>query len=453
MKIIKIVLLFLGIIVLVSCSKDSEPVTSNTTTGYQQYGTPFANIPATKDVIMYEVNIRAFGHSSNLAAVTARMDSIKALSVNVIWLMPIFPIGQKNSVNSPYCIKNYKEVNPEFGTLQDLRTLVDVAHSKNIAVVLDWVANHTSWDNTWISNKAWYTQDGSGNIVSPAGTNWADVADLNYDNQEMRLAMIDAMKYWMYEANVDGFRCDAADYVPFSFWKQAIDSLKNIPNRKVIMLAEGSRTDHFTAGFQMNYAWDFYEALKGVFVGSTLSSLFNTHLIEINNVSNNGQKLRFTTNHDESAWDATPMVLFNGKKGALAASVAAIYLGGVPLIYSSQEVGYYNKLPFFSNTTIDWSANNDMFTAYKKLLAFYSSNEVLKTGTLKTYYDTDILIFKRYTSTNNVVVFINTKNSNQSYTLPEELKGSNYTNAMTGQNYALASSIYLGAYEYLIVYR
>jgi len=147
------------------------------------------------------------------------------------------------------------------------------------------------------------------------------------------------------------------------------------------------------------------------------------------------------------------MVLFNGKKGALAASVAAIYLGGVPLIYSSQEVGYYNKLPFFSNTTIDWSANNDMFTAYKKLLAFYSSNEVLKTGTLKTYYDTDILIFKRYTSTNNVVVFINTKNSNQSYTLPEELKGSNYTNAMTGQNYALASSIYLGAYEYLIVYR
>jgi len=163
--------------------------------------------------------------------------------------MPVHPIGIIKTVNSPYCIKNYKEVNPEYGTLDDLRTLIREAHKRNMAVILDWAANHTSWDNPWIEHKSWYTQDGSGNIIHPAGTNWQDVADLNFNNSEMRLEMIRSMKYWVLTANVDGFRCDAADYVPFSFWKQAI----KIPNRKLIMLAEGACADHFTAGFQLNF--------------------------------------------------------------------------------------------------------------------------------------------------------------------------------------------------------
>ena len=145
-----------------------------------------------------------------------------------------------------------KRLNPELEIVEEFKRLVELCHEKGISVILDWVANHTSWDHAWIKeHKEWYTQDSIGNIISPAGTGWNDVADLNYDNADMCLAMIDAMKYWIQEVGVDGFRCDAADYVPYTFWKQAVDSLRAIPNRKLLMLAEGKRKDHFDAGFDM----------------------------------------------------------------------------------------------------------------------------------------------------------------------------------------------------------
>ena len=166
---------------------------------------------------MYEVNMQTYT-PANFQGVAARLDSIKALGVNVIWLMPTYPIGVLKAVGSPYAVKDYKGVNTNFGTLDDLRSLVAQAHSRNMAVVLDWVADHTSWDNAWISNKSWYKQDASGNIIIPPGTNYQDVAALNYNSTAMRSAMIKAMKYWVLTANVDGYRCDYADAVPADFW-------------------------------------------------------------------------------------------------------------------------------------------------------------------------------------------------------------------------------------------
>ena len=217
---------------------------------------PFVT-PAIADIVMYEVNVPALTTTHNLQGVTARLDSIEGMGINTIWLMPIFTIGDLNSFGSPYCVKDYTAVNPDLGTLADLQNLVKEAHSRNIAVILDWVANHTAWDNNWINNEGWYSVDGSGNIISPPGTGWNDVADLNFTNTDMRLAMIDAMEYWVAEADIDGFRCDAADYVPFDFWKQALDSLKNNTDKNLILLAEGARADHFTAGFQLNFSWNF----------------------------------------------------------------------------------------------------------------------------------------------------------------------------------------------------
>ena len=263
--------LFLSFYIAISCKKDNNTGPVPSLTGPEQYETPFTEVPATSDVVMYEINERAFSVSGDFAGILPRLDSIKALGVNVIWLMPIHPIGAINSVNSPYCVKNFMEVNPEYGSLEDLRTLVREAHNRKMAVILDWAANHTSWDNPWIQNKTWYTQDAAGNIIHPAGTNWMDVADLNFDNSLMRLEMIKALKYWVLAANVDGYRCDAADYVPFSFWKQAIDSLQKIPNRELILLAEGARNDHFSAGFKMNFGWSFYD--KNV-------NVFNCHKLE-----------------------------------------------------------------------------------------------------------------------------------------------------------------------------
>lgn len=252
-------------------------------------------LPAVEDVVMYQVNPRVFAPEKSFKAVERRLDSIQALGINVVWFMPINEVGQEKSVNSPYCVKDYKGVNPEFGTLDEFKALVATCHQKGMNVIIDWVANHTSWDNAWIANKEWYTQDEAGNIIFPAGTGWKDVADLNFDNQEMRLAMIEAMKFWVTEIGIDGFRCDAADFVPFDFWKQALDSLRAIPERSLLMLAEGKRRDHFDAGFDMNYSWDFLESLRDVFVkDAPAQELFATDKAEYDTIPVGKVKLRFT---------------------------------------------------------------------------------------------------------------------------------------------------------------
>ena len=418
------------------------------------YGTPFTGVPATEDMVMYEVNERAFSATSNFQGIIDRLDSIKALGVNVIWLMPIHPIGVTRTVNSPYCVKNYKAVNPEFGTLSTLRDLVTQAHQKNMAVIIDWVANHTAWDNPWITNRAWYTQDASGNIVIPPGTNWNDVADLNFNNGDMRQAMIKAMKYWVLAANVDGFRTDAADMVPFDFWKQAIDSLNTMPGRNLIFLAEGSRGDHFNAGFQMNFAWDFYNTMKNVFGSNgAASNVFTTNTSEYSAIPAGKKKLRFTTNHDESAWDATPISIFNGKAGALAAQVITAYLNGVPLIYSSQEVGRATTVPFFSNSPIDWTQNYDMKAAYKNIFAFYNSSNALRRGTVTSFANNDIVCFTKTSGTDEVLVMVNTRNNTVNYTLPASLASTSWSNAFDNSAVNLSTSYSFGPYQYVVLKR
>lgn len=416
-----------------------------------QYGTPFSGVPETEEVVMYEVNLRAFS-PANIQGVISKLDHIKSLGVNVIWLMPVFPIGTINSVNSPYSVKNYRMVNPEFGTLADMRNLTEQAHQRGMAVILDWVANHTAWDNPWMKYPEWYTRV-NGEVIHPEGTNWLDVADLDFESADMRRAMISAMKYWVFDANVDGFRCDAADMVPFIFWKQAIDSMNAIPGRDIIMLAEGARSDHFTAGFQMNYAWDFYSKLKSVFSGQSASGLSTTHASEYSSIPAGKHKLRFTTNHDESAWDATPMTLFNGAKGAMAASVIATFMGGVPMIYSSQEVGRVNTLPFFSNSPINWTGNPEMLAEYQEIMTFYSGSETAKKGTLVSYPNNDICVFIRRSETEELAYLVNVRNNAVSYTLPSAIGTHEWENALTGSLLGEVDSINLEAYEYLILDR
>jgi len=190
-----------------------------------QYGTPYTGVPDAPDAIIYQVNMRCFSSSRNFQGVINRLDAIKALGVNVIYLMPFYPVGTVKAFNSPYCIKDLKAVGAEFGTLTDLRNLVDKAHEKGMSVMIDWVANQTSWDHPWITaHKDWYLQDASGNIKQLG--NYSDVAALNFTNTSMRAAMIDAMRYWVFTANIDGFRCDFANNPPIDFWQQTITSLR-----------------------------------------------------------------------------------------------------------------------------------------------------------------------------------------------------------------------------------
>lgn len=460
-------LLFLGLLlfVFISCSKkkDSTPAPVSaaiTTTDPEadppQYGTPYSGVPATTDIILYEINERAFSATGNFAGITARLDSIKALGANVIWLMPINPIGVLKTVGSPYCVKDFRAVNSEYGTLEDLRTLINAAHSKNMAVILDWAANQTSWDNAWITaHKNWYLQDGSGNIVWPPGTGFKDVAQLDYTNMDMRAEMIKDMKYWIHIANFDGFRCDYADHIPDSFWAQAIDTLTAIqPSRQLIFLAEGYNIGHLNAGFQMVFGEGFYSASTGAFKTSSPGipqNIYTANTNEYNGVVAGKQRLRFTTTHDHSAFDGTPMTLFGGKQGSLAAAVATFYMAGVPLIYGSQEVGTTGLVSFFNNSTpIDWTANPDMVVAYKKIIALRSTTPALKTGSLTTYTDPDIVCFTRTLGPDTYLILVNLRNSTKTFTVPTALQAT-WTDAFDGSTVSLGATQGLTAYQYIVL--
>jgi glycosidase len=445
----KIVLICLLLSLAYSCGED--PITPPPASGPQQYGTPLANVPDAANACIYEVNLRAQSSEGTLQGVISKLAHIKSLGTNVIWLMPIYEQGSLNSVGSPYCVKDYQKISPEYGTLADLRSLTNQAHALGMAVILDWVANHTSWDHPWISaHPEWYTQNANGQIIIPPGTNWNDVADLNFDQSAMRKAQIDAMTYWVLEGNVDGFRCDYADGVPFSFWDEAITALNSVPNRELLMLAEGTRSDHYQAGFDLTYSWNYYTALKNVWAGSATNLLTTTHQVEMASLPSGKGKVRFTTNHDQSAWEASPMTLFNGKNGAIAASVANLFSGGTPLLYTGQEVGKTGTTPFFSNTNINWTNNPDMLSAYQKVYSIYNSYPAARVNNYSIYQlSNDLICWKKTSGNEAILILVNVRNSNISVTLPPALTG-NFTNLYTDQIETLTTSLSLAPYAYRI---
>ncbi len=438
-------------IALLACNKSGTTAAPGLSTDPPQYGTPFANVPASADAILYQVNIRPFSTAGNLKGVTARLDSIKSLGANVIYLMPIHPVGIERGINSPYAVKDYKAVGAEYGTLDDLRELVDGAHSRNMAVMMDWVANHTAWDNEWIKNKTWYKQDGSGNIVSPPGYN--DVAQLDFTNQDMRKAMIEAMRYWVFSANIDGFRCDFADNVPFDFWSQANASLNSITTHTLLLFAEGTRNDHFNAGFQWKFGFRYYENLKEVFGSKkSVTSINGVNATEFINANAESQVVRYTTNHDVNSSDGTPMDLFGGKTGSMSAFVITAFMKGIPMVYSGQEVGTPYKIPFpFTSTKINWSLNPDVTAEYKKLLAFRNSSAALRKGQLFAYSSDDVCTFTKELGSEKVLVISNARNSVADYTLPAALANSIWTNALNGGTVTLTTKVTLQPYAYMIL--
>lgn len=408
-------------------------------------------LPAPEDVVMYQVNPRVFAPNASFNAVGEYLDSIQQLGVNVVWFMPINEVGKENSVNSPYCVKDYKGVNPEFGTMDEFKQVISRCHEKGMSVIMDWVANHTSWDNAWLVHKDWYTQDGEGTIISPAGTGWNDVADLNFDNQEMRLAMIDAMTFWVDSVGIDGFRCDAADFVPFNFWKQAVDSLRSRSERPLLMLAEGKRKDHYAAGFDMDYAWNFLEGVREVFLkDSCASTLFDIDRAEYDSIPAGKIKLRFTTNHDESA-KMSPIWEFKGDRGAMAAFVLSSYLHGGPLIYGSQEVGYPERINFFNYCPMDWAANPALRKEFEQLMRLYNEYPAIRKGSLKAYPGCNALSFEKGAAGERILILVNVRDAKQAIALPEDWKNHPCTNLWTNVQESWAGSIELAPYEYRIL--
>lgn len=424
-------------LLLASCSDGPKPVSHT--------------VPAPEDVMMYQINPRVFAPQSSFNAVARQLDSIRALGANVVWFMPVYEVGRERSVNSPYCIRNYKALNPEFGTMEEFKRLVSRCHEKGLSVILDWVANHTSWDHAWVmDHKEWYTRNAEGEIISPEGTGWLDVADLDFSNARMRLAMIDAMKFWVNEAGIDGFRCDAADFVPYDFWKQAIDSLRAIPDRRLLLLAEGKRKDHFRAGFEMNYAWDFMAALRDVFIrDSSALLLYRTDSLEYDSIPSGCVKLRFTTNHDE-ATKLSPVAEYGGERGSMSAFVIAACLHGGALIYGSQEVGYPEPINFFNYVPVDWTANPHLRSEYARLMHLYNTLPALRKGARIPSPNADCMLFEKRLGNERVLVAANVRPKTIRVDLPASWQGREVTDLMTGERLTLDPTLTLDAYAYRI---
>ncbi len=418
------------------------------------YGQPFTGVPKRQDAVIYQVNMRVFSSQGNFQGVEMRLDSIKKLGANVIYLMPIFPIGISRGINSPYCVRSYRTVNPEFGNLQQLRNLVDAAHQRGMAVMLDWVANHTAWDHEWMSShKDWYLQDGAGNVLIPPGTNWNDVAQLNFSKNDLRLEMIRSMKYWIYQANVDGFRCDYADGPPFDFWRQALDSLRKIPGRQLLMLAEGSRNNHFVAGFDFTFGFGFFNSLKNIYGNNAAATGLNTlNFSEFSASGNRQQVVRYTSNHDVNSSDGTPLELFKSTEGSLGAFALASLMKGIPMIYGGQEVGTPYRLSFpFTGANINWNLNPGLPQQYRRIIALRKENLAARFGEPEMFSSADIVAFYKEWQGEKVMVLVNVRNSARSLTIPAEFASQSWTDAFTGNPVSLTNSYELGPYDSLIL--
>ena len=457
--------LLLAVGLLAGCQNNPSvppaPVVPPVTTGPTppQYGTPFAGVSSREDAVIYQVNMRAFSAGGNFAGVTARLDSIKSLGANVVYLMPIYPVGQLRSVNSPYAVQDYRAVNPEFGSLTDLRTLVDAAHQRGLSVLLDWVPNHTAWDHAWVTaHPDWYLRNAAGTILSPPGTNFNDVAQLDFSSAAMRLELISAMKSWVYTANVDGFRGDYADAPTIAatdFWKQAVDTLRRVKTHQLLLLAEGSRGSNFAAGFDYNFGFGFYGGIYRVYRNGAAATTFDAlNAGEYAGAIGTQHVVRYTTNHDVNGSDGTPVGLFGGDAGAMSAFVVAALYRGVPMVYNGQEVGMTTPITFpFTSVKVSWTGHPEVTRAYRQLLKARAASAALRRGEPTAYSTANVCAFTKTDGTAQAFVLANVRNTATTYPVPAALAGTAWTNALTGTATTLGTTVALPAYGYLVLRR
>ncbi len=361
-----------------------------------------------KKAVLYEVNIRQYTPEGTFKAFETHLPRLKELGVDILWIMPIHPISLKNrkgSLGSYYAVKDYKAVNPEFGTMDDFKSLVNKAHEMGLKVIIDWVPNHTGWDNQWIfDHKDWYTQDSVGNVIPP-NPDWSDIADLNFDSKPMRRAMIDAMNFWVKETDIDGFRCDVAWGVPQDFWDQARASIDSI--KPVYMLAEDEDHPEFLKyTFESNYAWKLHHILNEVAKGKKTAADIKTYFDESKGKYAPGSfPMQFITNHDENSWQGTEYERMGEAVKTL--SVLTFTIEGIPLLYSGQEAGLNKRLLFFEKDTINWS-NLEMQKFFQSLTSLKHDNSALWNGTAG-----GSMVFVETSVPQNVLAFTREKDGNQ----------------------------------------
>jgi glycosidase len=330
-----------------------------------------------KDAVIYQINTRQFTPEGTFKAAQAQLPRLQALGVDVLWLMPIHPIGEKNrkgTLGSPYSVKDYYGVNPEFGTEDDFRAFVAEAQKLGMKVILDWVANHTAWDNPMAAEHPdWYTRNWKGEFHSTDWTDWADIIDLDYSQPGLRAYMTAAMVYWVKDMGVDGFRCDVAHFVPLDFWQQVRKELDAI--KPVFMLAEAQTRDMHYAAFNATYSWQWNDGMHRIGKGQAGVGAVTGFYAE-NDWTFPRQAMRMihVANHDQNSWDSVARDRFGP---ATDAAIVLSFVGeGLPMMYNGQEAGDPKRLAFFERDPIPWRKDR-MEDLYRNLIALKSTNEAL----------------------------------------------------------------------------
>ena len=398
-----------------------------------------------KNAVIYEVNIRQYSEQGTFEEFTKDIPMLKELGVKIIWAMPIFPISKTKRkatggdfayliedkekrdkmLGSYYAVSDYGKINPEFGTIDDFRNLVDTAHENGMYVILDWVPNHTGWDHKWITtNPEYYTQNENGEIIDPINPDsgeswgWADVADLNYDNKNMRSEMIDEMLYWIKDENIDGFRCDVASAVPLDFWEEAISKIRD--EKDVFMLAEAEEPELVKGKrlFDMVYAWERHHIFNKMANEENAIEIWDKIMEkESERFESDDILMSFVTNHDENSWNGT----IRERMGDAAELLTALsYISpGMPLIYSGQEYDLDHRLLFFEKDEIP-KTKKIMWPLLQKLGKLKKENPALHTGIDASNYkkinvaNPEILAFERSKGTDSVIFLGNfSKNSQE----------------------------------------
>ena len=451
LKISFVLLVFLAL--LVSCTS-----TTPTEEPSKQISNSFPE--KMKKGTIYEVNIRQHTAEGTINAFINDLPRLKELGVNMLWIMPIQPIGVKNRkepLGSYYSIQDYGKVNPEFGTEEDFRNLVNKAHELDMYLILDWVPNHTAWDHPWITEHPdYYAQDEKGNIIYEA--DWTDIALLDHTNPGTRESMINEMKYWVTEFNIDGFRCDHAGHeIPLYFWEEVRSALD--PVKELFWLAEwdGARM-HLQ--FHATYAWELLHLMdkmgKRNANANDLADWVDKDLKEYGR-----QPLRLTmiTNHDENSWNGTEFERYGDGAKTFAAFIFTAY--GLPMLYSGQEVGLDKRLKFFDKDTINWSDPNQFQPFYKKLVTLHTENEALWAGEFGGMPiringdDPNVYAFQRAKGKNQVIGVFNFSEKPQVFNLTDETLNGTYTDSFTNTQYDLSvgKPLSLTPWQYLIFTR
>lgn len=460
MKLKKIMALLLGASAVIPMSA-AEPV---------MLGDKKTESPAPEwlqSAVIYEANLRQGTPTRDLKGLQQRLPLLKDMGVDVIWLMPIHPISEyqrKGALGSYYAVKDYKAVNPEFGNMQDLKEFVRNAHSLGMKVILDEVCNHTGADNAWVvEHPEYYALNEKGEMFGPY--DWTDVYKLDYSKPETRAAMADALKFWVAEADIDGYRCDVAGEVPTDFWEEVRPQLQEI--KPVLMLAESSKPELLLKGFDVDYAWPMKDVFNAIALTKGVNKYAEEHkenrpkmnaqdivaLIERQNKEfpQGSLHMNMITNHDLNSWEGTEFERYGEGVGAFA--VLSYTLPGVPMMYTGQETGFNHAFEFFEQDSVMPSQDRNEFTAfYETLNSLKHSNRALDASSAIEFIPTgseDILAYERTSGDNSVVTIVNLSGEATPLKLGKKLNLSGYVDVFSGASIELPSELH--PWQYLLL--